>query len=178
MVSTFITFWASHYTPFTEHLSHLGISLYSVHRTLCHQIHSRNRYWILYAHTLTGNWLWSHLGKLRIRTWELLTTMTDIRTPFYHSELIDEKVYNLYWIYHMWHDQGKESHVKHFQFEKLFLCHICNIWLFPPWTCHICDMIKRNESNVGDVVFEILAKSVQIPVFQIVFSIVKSFITL
>ena len=30
----------------------------------------------------------------------------------------------------------------------------------------ICDMIKRNESDVGDFVFEILAKkSVQIPLF-------------
>ena len=25
---------------------------------------------------------------------------------------------------------------------------------------HICDMIKRNESDVGEVVFEILAKTV------------------
>ena len=43
----------------------------------------------------------------------------------------------------------------------------------------ICDMIKRNESDVGDVVFEILANknSVQISLFYIVFSIVKSFIT-
>ena len=38
----------------------------------------------------------------------------------------------------------------------------------------ICDMIKRNESDVGDVVYEIWAKTV----FKFVFSIVKSFITL
>ena len=48
----------------------------------------------------------------------------------------------------------------------------------------ICDMIERNESDVGDVIFEILGKnSVQIPLFYplwfyIVFSIDKSFITL
>ena len=30
--------------------------------------------------------------------------------------------------------------------------------IFPPLL--ICDMIKRNESDVGDVVFEILAKTV------------------
>ena len=39
-------------------------------------------------------------------------------------------------------------------------------------------MIKRNESDVWDVVFEILAKTVLIPLFHIVFSIVKSFITI
>ena len=37
----------------------------------------------------------------------------------------------------------------------------------------ICDMVKKNESDVGDVVFEILAKTVF--KFHIVFSIVKSF---
>ena len=43
-------------------------------------------------------------------------------------------------------------------------------------TVQIFDM--RNELDVRNVVFEILAKnSVQIPLFPIVFSIVKSFIT-
>ena len=43
----------------------------------------------------------------------------------------------------------------------------------------ICDMIKRNESNVGDSVFGDIGKnSVQISLFYIVFSIDKSFITL
>ena len=40
-------------------------------------------------------------------------------------------------------------------------------------------MIKRNESDVCDIGFEILAKnSVPIPLFYIVFSIDKLFITL
>ena len=38
----------------------------------------------------------------------------------------------------------------------------------------MCDMIKRNESDVGDVVLGILAKTV----FHIVANIAKSFITL
>ena len=42
----------------------------------------------------------------------------------------------------------------------------------------ICDMIKRNESDVGDIVFELLAKnSVHILLFYIVFSIGIFFIT-
>ena len=46
-------------------------------------------------------------------------------------------------------------------------------------TLTICDTIKRNESDVGDVVLEIIGKnSVQIPLFHIVFSIAKFFITL
>ena len=36
-----------------------------------------------------------------------------------------------------------------------FICYIC--WGF---LIHICDMIKRNESDVGHIVFEILAKTV------------------
>ena len=32
-----------------------------------------------------------------------------------------------------------------------------------------CDMIKRNESDVEDIVFEIGKNSVQIPLFYIVF---------
>ena len=42
----------------------------------------------------------------------------------------------------------------------------------------ICEMIKGNESDVGHIAFEIGKNSVQIPLFHIVFSIVKSFITL
>ena len=42
-----------------------------------------------------------------------------------------------------------------------------------------CDMIKRNESDIGDVGLEISAKTVlKFLLFYIVFSIVKSFITL
>ena len=44
----------------------------------------------------------------------------------------------------------------------------------------ICDMIKRNESDVGHVVFEILAKTVftLIPLFYCFQQIDKFFITL
>ena len=43
----------------------------------------------------------------------------------------------------------------------------------------MCDTIKRNESDVGDVVFETIGKnSIQIPLFHIVFSIAKFFLTL
>ena len=43
----------------------------------------------------------------------------------------------------------------------------------------ICEMIKRNESDVANIVFEILAKKrVQIPLFDIVFCIDKLLITL
>ena len=43
----------------------------------------------------------------------------------------------------------------------------------------ICDMIQGNELDVGYIVFEILIKkTVQIPLFYIVLSMVKSFITL
>ena len=44
---------------------------------------------------------------------------------------------------------------------------------------HICDMIKGNESDVGDIVLEILAKKeVKFFCFYIVFSADKSFLTL
>ena len=47
------------------------------------------------------------------------------------------------------------------------------------FTIHISDMIKRNESDVGDIGFEILSKTVfQFLCFYIVFSIDKFFITL
>ena len=46
--------------------------------------------------------------------------------------------------------------------------------LFIPY---ICDMIKGNESDVADIVFEILAKK-EIPLFYIVFSVDKLFVTL
>ena len=43
----------------------------------------------------------------------------------------------------------------------------------------ICDMIKRNESDVGDIVFEILAKTVvKFFLFDIVFIIDKFIMTL
>ena len=43
----------------------------------------------------------------------------------------------------------------------------------------ICDMIKRNESDVGDVVLEILAKtSVRFLCFILFLALTKSFITL
>ena len=48
---------------------------------------------------------------------------------------------------------------------------------FPLIVSHICDMIKRNESDVGDVVFKILAKTV-VRFLCFVFGIDKSFITL
>ena len=41
-----------------------------------------------------------------------------------------------------------------------------------------CVMIKRNESDVGDVVFDILAKTVFKFLFHIVFTIANSFLTL
>ena len=38
---------------------------------------------------------------------------------------------------------------------------------------HVCDMIKRNESDVGDIVFEILVKIMFQCVFYIDFNSVK-----
>ena len=44
-------------------------------------------------------------------------------------------------------------------------------------TSIICDMIKRNDSDVSDIAFEIFAKTGQILLLYIVFSIDKFFIT-
>ena len=42
----------------------------------------------------------------------------------------------------------------------------------------ICDMIKGNESDVADIVSDILAKKSLIPLFDIVFSVDNLFVSL
>ena len=60
----------------------------------------------------------------------------------------------------------------------IYIFHVQQLLYFSLPSANICDMIKGNESDVADIIFEILAILILILLFYIVLSIDKLLITL